>query len=56
MLGIQGVYFAARLQNSCGQYSIVDVSSIARIPFAIECPDRIDDLLIDRRGLKLRQE
>ena len=54
MLGIQGVYFAARLQDGGGQDSIVDVSSVARIPLAIKFPGHVDDLLIYRCSLKLR--
>ena len=35
MLGIQSVNFSARKQNSRGQDCIVDISFVARIPFAI---------------------
>jgi hypothetical protein len=54
MPGIQGDYFAARFQDGGGQDSIVDVSSVARIPFAFKFPGHVDDLLIYRCGLKLR--
>ena len=56
MLRIQSVNFAARLQDGCGQDGIVDVSSVARIPLAIKFPSLVDDQLIYRCGLKLRQE
>ena len=46
MLGIQSVNFSARKQNSRGQDGVVDISSIARIPFAIKLPGLVDDLLI----------
>ncbi len=52
MLGVQSVYGAARLQDGCGQNSVVDVGSATVVPFAIKLTRFIDDLLIDSRSIK----
>ena len=54
MFYVQRVYEAACQHDGRSQDGIVDIGSVAGIPFSINFSGLVDDFLIHRCGLKLR--